>query len=79
MANHQLLQKLETAAAATAAAADADSSAAVGSEINDANGVINPSTNEADTQLDALDINSLKFTNSKSQEVYVSCNKNTIS
>lgn len=60
-----IVAKLEAAAAALESGPSA---------MNDADGVIDPSRDEANEQLEALDINSLRFTNDKTQAVYVSYN-----
>lgn len=65
------MEAAAAAAAVTAAAAAVESGPA---DLNEANGVIDPSTTEANTQLEALDIASLHFTNEQTQSVYVSGN-----
>lgn len=66
-----IVAKMEAATAAANAAAEGGSGP---SEINEDAGLIDPSGNEVNTQLEALDMNSLQFTNEKTQEVYVSFN-----
>ncbi|KAF3326481.1 Plant transposase (Ptta/En/Spm family) [Carex littledalei] len=65
------MEAAAAAAAVTAAAAAVESGPA---DLNEANGVIDPSTTEANTQLEALDIASLHFTNEQTQSVYASGN-----
>ncbi|KAF3336028.1 hypothetical protein FCM35_KLT20535 [Carex littledalei] len=73
-----IVAQMEAAAAAAAAAAAVTAAAAAVESRpvypNEANGVIDPSTDEANTQLESLDINSLQFTNDQTQAVYVSDN-----
>ena len=69
-----IVAKLEAAAAAAEAAATAAALESGPSAMNDADVVIDPSRDEANTQLEVLDINSLRFTNEKTQAVYVSYN-----
>jgi hypothetical protein len=64
-----IVAKMEAANAAAAVALESGPA-----EGHDANLIIDPNRNEATTQLEALDIDSLKFTNEKTQEVYVSGN-----
>ena len=69
-----IVAKMEAAnAAAEAAAASATLESGPAGE-HDANGVIDPSRNEANTHLEALEIDSLKFTNDNTQAIYVSGN-----
>jgi len=53
---------------------EAASTGAGPTENSDANVLMDTSTEESNCTIEALDINSLQFTNRKTQAVYVSCN-----